>query len=204
MAKQNIELKVRVSDSDWAAALAKAPSVAGEQTDSMAQWDQFYGRTKEGQRLKLRVQITQAGIFTSTFISYSRADKAVARPSTYTLLMLGSSDAGLLDSMLKQAYGTGQTVCKRRYLFLHENTRIHFDTVTNLGHFVEFEYVVGPDHKAEDGPVAIAKLLSALHLEGGKPEAGAYEDLLSAAAPSVSSSSSSSTTPSSDSVNKVY
>ena len=48
---------------------------------------------------------------------------------------------------------------KRRDIFLHHQVRIHLDDVVGLGHFIEFEAVLGPSLDEPAGRVLIDTLI---------------------------------------------
>lgn len=85
-------------------------------------------------RLKLREgNIEQALIF------YQRSNDAAAKQSDVTLYphTAGSS----LKTILTQSLGVKVVVDKHRRIYFLENVKFHFDTVQDLGNFVEVEAI---------------------------------------------------------------
>lgn len=130
MAK-NLEIKVKVNS------LAEIEnillSLKLKRKEILNQKDIYY-KIGEG-RLKLRVENGDERL-----IRYNRAEMdGEERFSHYELLEISSSNG---EHFFGQLYEILTEVEKRRILYIYNNTRIHLDSVKNLGEFVELETVV--------------------------------------------------------------
>ena len=129
---QNLELKAALDSSSRAVVIARR--IGARDRGTLLQVDTYY-RVPSG-RLKLRV-IDRSS---AELIAYARPERAGGRYSQY--LILPVSDAPLTDRLLRNLLGMRIVVRKRRRLFLYRNARIHLDSVTGLGVFIEFEVLV--------------------------------------------------------------
>lgn len=123
-------------------------------------------------RLKLR---EAAGWSEGWLIYYERPNQDGSRYSQYQLCEIG--DPGSLKSLLTVALGIKTIVKKQRELWMFNHTRIHLDTVADLGQFVELETVLRGQTEAE----AIDEhqhVKTALHLDTVDPIAVSYSDLI--------------------------
>jgi adenylate cyclase class IV len=73
-------------------------------------------------------------------------------------------------------------VRKRRWLLLVGQTRIHLDRVEGLGDFMELEVVLRDGQSDAEGCEVAEQLMQALGLSNAPRLAGAYLDLIQAAA----------------------
>jgi homotetrameric cytidine deaminase len=144
--RRNIELKA--VDPDPERSLAACRALGAEDKGVLRQRDTYF-RTRAG-RLKLREEEPGG----ATLIQYDRPDAAQARESRYRLSPVPEPD--VMRASLDEALGTLVVVDKARHLLLWEGVRIHLDTVTGLGSFVELEGVApaGSDLTAEHDKVA--------------------------------------------------
>lgn len=119
--------------------LTQRPRFAGEdhQTDT-------YFNVPNG-RLKLR-----EGNIENALIFYERSNVAGAKQSDVTLYQ--HQPAPSLKQILKQSLGVKTIVEKKRRIYFVDNVKLHFDTVTGLGSFVEVEAI------DKDGTIGIEKL----------------------------------------------
>ena len=134
-------------------------------------------------RLKLR-EITEARDHGMTFadatdeawlIYYERPNHSESRYSQYQLSKV--SDPSTLKALLTVALGVETTVQKQRDVWMFKNTRIHLDTVTDLGQFIELETVLQGQTEAE----AVDEhqhVKNTLHLGAADPVAVSYSDLV--------------------------
>jgi homotetrameric cytidine deaminase len=139
--RRNIELKA--IDPDPERSLAACRALGAEDKGVLRQRDTYF-RTRAG-RLKLREEEPGG----ATLIQYDRPDAARARESRYRLSPVPEPD--VMRASLDEALGTLVVVDKARHLLLWEGVRIHLDTVSGLGSFVELEGVApaGSDLTAE-------------------------------------------------------
>ena len=125
-------------------------------------------------RLKLReIQETGEG----WLIYYERPNHNESRYSKYEV---GKSDKPETTKMLLTgAFGVEAIVKKQREVWMFKNTRIHLDTVDDLGQYIELETVFRGQTEAE----AIAEhqhVKDILHLDTAAPVAVSYSDLIMA------------------------
>lgn len=111
-------------------------------------------------------------------IAYARPDEAGTRRSDYVVTPTGPAEETI--AALRLACGVLAVVEKRRVLYLYGATRIHFDTVTGLGDFIELETVLateGPALSTEEREehAAVRDFLDLGRLE---VVAGSYSDLV--------------------------
>jgi adenylate cyclase class IV len=134
-------------------------------------------------RLKLR-EITEArdhGVTSADqtaeawLIYYERPNHSESRYSQYQLSKV--SDPSTLKALLTVAFGVETIVQKQREVWMFKNTRIHLDTVADLGQFIELETVFQGQTEAEaaDEHQHVKKTL---HLGTADPVAVSYSDLV--------------------------
>jgi predicted adenylyl cyclase CyaB len=146
---QNIELKARLAD--YAAAVRVASAIATSRLGTQHQIDTYF-HCHHG-RLKLR----QIDGLRAELVWYDRPDQADVKASDYQLVPLSNPET--LKGALTAALGIRAIVEKRREIFLYHNVRIHLDDVTNLGRFIEFEAVLGPDIDEAAGRAQVDSLM---------------------------------------------
>ena len=123
-------------------------------------------------RLKLR---EAEGWSEGWLIYYERPNEDGSRYSQYQLCEI--ADPGSLKSLLTVALGVKTIVKKQRDIWMFNHTRIHLDTVADLGRFVELETVFQGQTEAE----AIREhqhVKTVLHLDAVDPIAVSYSDLV--------------------------
>lgn len=123
-------------------------------------------------RLKLRETDDVAEAW---LIYYERPNQNESRYSQYHLSK--TNDPSTLKTLLTAALGIETIVEKQRELWMFKNTRIHLDTVADLGHYIELETVFQGQTEAE----AIAEhqhVKNILHLGTADPVAVSYSDLI--------------------------
>ena len=123
-------------------------------------------------RFKLReVQ----GMSEGWLIYYERPNEDGSRYSDYQLCEV--ADPGSLKNLLTIALGIKTVVKKQREIWMFNHTRIHLDTVTDLGHFIELETVF--QGQTETEAITEHQLVkTALGLECTDPIAVSYSDLI--------------------------
>jgi adenylate cyclase, class 2 len=108
-----------------------------------AQIDTYYNVTKG--RLKLR-----EGNIENALIWYDRADYAGAKQSDIILYKHVPDDA--LKQILEKLHGIKVVVDKKRKIYFVDNVKFHFDTVEELGTYIEVEAI------DKDGSIGLVKL----------------------------------------------
>lgn len=123
-------------------------------------------------RLKLR-EID--GAAEAWLIYYERPNHEASRYSQYQLCEI--ADPMPLKTLLTAALGVKTIVKKQRELWMFNHTRIHLDTVVDLGQFIELETVFQEQTEAE----AINEhhhVKAILHLDTADPVSVSYSDLV--------------------------
>ena len=169
MAK-NIEIKARVRNLTLLE--QKARELSGGPPEIIHQRDVFFPCTHG--RLKLRRLSPSLG----QLVFYDRPDLAGPKTSDYTVVET-NEPANLLDA-LGRALGTSTQVNKTRRLYMVGRTRVHVDTVENLGDFVELEVVMSPGEALSEGEKEADDLMARLGIRREDLVMGAYADLLEA------------------------
>ncbi|MDD5040436.1 MAG: class IV adenylate cyclase [Patescibacteria group bacterium] len=166
---QNIELKVKIKD---ARAIRQRLSQTGCRfVWTMRQVDRYF--KYPGARLKLR---DVAGHY-HELIFYQRPNQRRSRLSTYTVKRLSARDARTAHRILNQLFGTLAIIRKRREFWRYKHTRIHLDTVAQLGTYLELETIARslsvPAARREH--TTIKRLLG---LDASRAIGSSYSDLL--------------------------
>jgi len=171
---QNIEFKAELRDPDLAGAICRR---LGARPISVMRQTDTYFRVASG-RLKKRetVILEPDGPINEPveYISYHRADTPDPRVSTFTVYAEGEAH---------EHFGTSRlpiwlVVRKTRRLSMLGPTRIHLDTVEDLGSFIELESMVSKSNPPAKARRANQKLRAALGPVLGEPISGSYSDLL--------------------------
>lgn len=110
-------------------------------------------------------------------IQYARPDQSGPKLSEFDVLDV-ADEPDKLDRMLSNSLGVIGEVKKSRYLFLHEQTRIHLDKVDNLGSFLEFEVCLRPEQSIEEGTQIANDLMKVFEISDADLMTGAYMDEL--------------------------
>ncbi len=123
-------------------------------------------------RLKLREvdEMTEAWL-----IYYERPNREVSRYSQYQLCEIANPVT--LKALLTAALGIKTIVKKQRELWMFNHTRIHLDTVADLGQFVELETVFQGQTETETVNEH-QHVKTILRLETADPVAVSYSDLI--------------------------
>jgi predicted adenylyl cyclase CyaB len=165
---RNIEIKAHVENIE--ALAAKVAAIAHGGPIEIAQDDTFF-RCESG-RLKLRAFTDGTG----ELIYYRRANQAGPKESFYLRSPTAAPDS--LREALSLAYGQVGRVRKHRVLFLVGRTRVHLDSVEQLGHFLELEVVLAEDEPSDAGVHEARELMETLGVKPDQLIEGAYVDLL--------------------------
>ncbi len=166
MAK-NLEFKVRYESLDLL--LPKLAALRAKRQETINQVDTYFHNPKG--RLKLReTDISHEG----WLIYYERPNTLESRYSIYQLCKI--AEASGLKELLTAALGVKTIIKKQRVLWMYKNTRIHLDTVTDLGEFVELETVFQGQTEA-DADKEHNHVKNVLGLETAEPIAVSYSEL---------------------------
>jgi adenylate cyclase, class 2 len=167
--RRNVELKAR--DRDPARSLATCQALA-DAVDHGLLWQRDTYFVVAAGRLKLREERPGG----ATLIQYARPDEQAPKTSRYRLIAVDDADA--CRAGLSEALGVRVVVEKQRRLFLWRDVRIHLDTVTGLGAFVEFEAVAPADSDLALERERVAALTERLGLRTEDLVAEGYADLI--------------------------
>ena len=174
---RNVEIKARAGSVPELTARVVRMAAGGP--TEIAQDDTFF-RCTEG-RLKLRAFSDGAG----QLIFYKRPDTEGPKTSSYRIAPVKDADA--MRETLAQALRQAGRVRKRRTLFLIGRTRVHIDSVEDLGDFLELEVVLEEGEPEEEGVREAEELLAALEIPQSALVDRAYVDLLEAVGKEASS-----------------
>ena len=129
---KNLEIKAKIPDKEMAIEIAK--TLSSNYSHELQQTDTYF-ITSNG-RLKLR-EINQT---TAELIYYNRTEDSRERMSDFQIFPTDNSTG--LKKILTDTFGVKTVVKKVRQLYFYDDTRIHIDTVEQLGTFIEFEVPV--------------------------------------------------------------
>jgi predicted adenylyl cyclase CyaB len=167
---RNIEIKAKLPDSVFDKIKVVAAELATQPPEVLFQNDTFFEVPFD--RLKLR----EFDSGTAELIAYSREDRDEPELSRYTRVAV--QDPLRLKECLRQTIGIRGVVKKRRDLFICRRTRIHLDTVENLGKFLELEVVLDRDESLDSGRAVAQEFISRLSIDKDWLVSTAYIDLL--------------------------
>ncbi|CAH0403862.1 unnamed protein product [Chilo suppressalis] len=170
---RNVEIKAKITD--FKIICEKAEQLSGGPPTIIKQDDTFY-KVNNG-RLKMRFYADSS----ATLVRYDREDQDGPKLSDYELLdfsIAESEKAKLLDKMLSKCMGKRGRVVKERRLYMVGQTRVHIDSVQDLGNFMELEVVLRPDQSVEEGQEIAKDLQSKLGVNDEDLIECAYVDLL--------------------------
>jgi len=165
--RSNIELKARVASLEEAREIAQR--LATERLADQHQVDTYF-HCKQG-RLKLR----EINGERAELIWYDRPDQTEPKASHYCLLPV--EDPAAVKQSLIAAFGARHVVDKHREIHLYHNVRIHLDRVADLGDFLEFEAVLGPDVSADEGNSQVQFLREQFSIAEEDLQTGSYADI---------------------------
>jgi predicted adenylyl cyclase CyaB len=160
----NLELKIKVDNP--VEMIEMLNEINAEFKGELGQIDIYY-KIKNG-LLKLRLENGS-----QTLIKYFRNEKTGNRWSDYQLISLERNDA---REYLKDVFEVETVVEKKRLLYLYDNTRIHIDTVKDLGSFLELETLV--INGKEDAWKRFQSVIDMLSLDKEDEIRKSYRDLI--------------------------
>ena len=161
---QNLEIKLKLQSHD--SALLVLNNLNAEFVKIINQKDIYYKST--GALLKLRIEDDNESL-----IKYNRDEKNPDRFSDYEVIYFKSTGT---ESFFNSLFEIEAIVEKKRSLYLYKNTRIHLDTVKNLGDFMEFETLV--INGQEDARSRFNFLIEKFGIDINKQIKCSYRDLI--------------------------
>jgi predicted adenylyl cyclase CyaB len=164
---KNIEFKARCADLQ---AVRERLEELGVPLDRRMRQVDTYFEVSSG-RLKLR----EIGDGEAQLVQYHRPDESAVRACEYTVVPV--KDAAGLKRALSLALGVRVVVDKVRELYLWDHTRVHLDTVEELGTFLELETVV-TDQTLENARAECERIKDALMIRDEDILSGSYADLM--------------------------
>ena len=167
-----VELKARVGDHEFLK--RKLSAMGAEYVGAFSQSD-LYFRVPEG-RLKLR-EVKDSDV--AELIYYNRED--VAGPKSDDAYILRVQESEDLKVILEKILNPTVVVEKVREIYRYQGTRIHLDTVKNLGKFIEFERQTTKDSKkVDEDRVILKQLMETLEIDPSNLVSLSYSDLVGA------------------------
>ena len=166
MAK-NLEFKVRTESLD--SLLPRLADLNATHSETVHQVDTYFQNPKG--RLKLR-ETDESG--KGWLIYYERPNELESRYSIYQLCII--AEPAVLKGLLTAALGIKIIVKKQRSIWMYNNTRIHLDTVADLGEFVELETVFQGQTET-DAIKEHHHVKTTLDLNSAEPIAVSYSEL---------------------------
>jgi len=166
--RRNYEIKAPVKSISSVRESAKSFFTGKEFLHYTEHQEDIYYRVKNG-RLKLRIVNSSYG----TLIFYNRSSRTGKRISDY--LLSPAPEPAELSRILNMLFKELVRVKKEREIFRTDEIRIHIDSVSGLGKYLEFEVIFNSFKKAE-------KTMKGLTEHFGLDEKffikGSYSDLL--------------------------
>jgi len=126
----NLELKAKVDNHHN---IKQTLEKIGSTFEKVLNQKDIYYKINNG-LLKLRIENGNYSL-----IKYNREEQKSDRWSNYYVVYLEGKETELLFASL---FPIETEVIKKRELYMYKDTRIHLDTVENLGRFIELETVV--------------------------------------------------------------
>jgi adenylate cyclase, class 2 len=135
----------------------------------------FHVVSQDGKRLKIREE--NSGTSNRTYaILYDRPNTTDEKISNYDFYEIKESEQ--FFKVFGPALEEEIIVDKKRVLYLYQNARIHFDTVTNLGSFVEIEVVIKTKDDEDNSHELMSYLIKILGITDNDKISIGYRELL--------------------------
>jgi len=166
---RNVEIKARIDGDQFELLRKQVTKLATEGPVELNQTDTFFNCNNG--RLKLR----EFGDSTAELIFYQRPDQAGPKTSNY---VLSKCDPETMKAALAGSNGIVGVLKKKRELFFIGQTRVHLDTVDDLGTFLELEVVLNGNQTEESGQDIAEQILATLNIAQSRLISTAYIDLL--------------------------
>jgi len=164
--RKNLELKAKYQSTSQAVSVC---SRLGARKKGLLRQTDTYFRIRDG-RLKLR-EINGKQF---ELIHYRRENLKGTRFSDFFVVPLKTLQP--MKDVCRAIFGTKVVVKKRRLLYLYRNARIHIDSVTGLGAFIEFEVIVKFGRKQAERLMSF--LISEFRIERRQMVGGSYSDMI--------------------------
>ena len=161
---RNLELKVQCNSFNKIIQLLEG--INAGYSGELIQKDIYY-RIKNG-LLKLRIENGEQSL-----IKYTRDETGKDRWSDFHVIKFSYGNA---EEFLSDVFDIETIVEKNRLVYLYDNTRVHLDTVKNLGKFLELETLVVKD--LEDAKKRFHYIINKLDLDFYKQIKNSYKILI--------------------------
>lgn len=160
----NLELKARVENHE---AIKHILKNIGATFEKILDQKDIYYKVEDG-LLKLRIENGNYSL-----IKYNREEEKSDRWSNYYVVKMEGTETELLFSSL---FPIETEVLKKRELYMYKDTRIHIDSVENLGKFIELETVVHGER--EYAKELFDEMIELLNLDLSDQIRSSYRDLI--------------------------
>ena len=160
----NLEIKIQLDSQKSAKKVLN--NLHAEFVKVINQKDVYY--SMQGSLLKLRIEDEGESL-----IKYNRDEKNPDRFSHYDVIYFKSSGS---EKIFNSIFTVEAVVLKKRFLYLYNNTRIHLDTVQDLGTFMEFETLV--INGMDDAKERFDFLINKFEIDKTKQIKCSYRDLI--------------------------
>ena len=160
----NLELKARVENHE---AIKHILKNIGATFEKILDQKDIYYKVEDG-LLKLRIENGNYSL-----IKYNREEEKSDRWSNYYVVKMEGTETELLFSSL---FSIETEIIKKRELYMYKDTRIHIDSVENLGKFIELETVVHGER--EYAKELFDEMIELLNLDLSDQIRSSYRDLI--------------------------
>ena len=160
----NLELKIRVISHQGLKKILE--QIGAESRGMLIQKDVYYSVLNG--LLKLRIENGNESL-----IFYNRNENDKNRWSDFEFLKFANSNG---EKFFNKLFDVEVIVKKERELFYYDDTRIHLDTVNNLGKYLELETLV--INGKVDAKKRFVNIIRLLKLDESKQIRKSYRDLL--------------------------
>lgn len=147
--------------------------------DTLFQKDTYFNIPSQcngnGKRLKIREEKSSSSN-RAYAILYDRPNISDEKISNYDFYEI--KDCEQFFKVFSPALKEDIVVDKKRVLYLYKNARIHFDTVTTLGSFVEIEVVIKTKEEEENAHELMLYLIKILGIKDEDKISLGYRELL--------------------------
>ena len=164
---RNIEIKAVVQNYDR---FYNQAEVVGVNTDTIHQVDTYFNCPTG--KLKLREIIGKG----AEIIFYNRTNQLSPKLSEYARYSVLHPRCIL--KILSQSFGVRGVITKDRSVFMAASTRIHLDSIPDLGVFAELEVVLSPNQTVKDGERVAFELMDKLGIVESNLVSESYIDMI--------------------------